>query len=264
VKNNKFRFETLKFNDYKSEEASLQLTSNDIEDLFNSELQGIPSSTITKARNSKDSISSVSGNSKFQYFDKFCKLEILFSKDDLSRLAPSLSKNESQQVTVSSANKEEAAAMSKMKKINYKNNTMTLLNLSSSNVVVTAEDNLNTRTHKNINSGNISLDTSQEDKSKIDEDLIREIFPKNLKKELSYLNEKLSNLKFECNRLENLLESERKCNKEQFNMLTMFDRAMSNSKLKELKSDTENFYINVKSLLKGVILFFVLGALLFI
>lgn len=101
--------------------------------------------------------------------------------------------------------------------------------------------------------------------------MIKDPLSKNLKKEIKHLSEKLINLKFDCNRLEQLVDQENKKSKDQFYMLTKRRFAYFNiivelnearTKLFDLKPDRMNYYCIVKSLFKTFILFFLIGAFL--
>lgn len=128
-------------------------------------------------------ITSYSNNCENINFAKNCKLDIIYSKDI---------NLESNRIP-----------------IKHETNTMTR-NLSSKQTYFFESRNKTT---------NSELNDVASIKSKNDDDLIKEIIPKNLKKEQDYLNEKLSNLKFQCSSLEGLVIKEKQTAKKKFQML---------------------------------------------
>lgn len=130
-----------------------------------------------------NSITSCSNSCENINFAKNCKLDIIYSKDI---------NLESNRIP-----------------IKHETNTMTR-NLSSKQTYFLESRNKTT---------NSELNDVASIKSKNEDDLMKDIIPKNLKKEQDYLNEKLSNLKFQCSSLEGLVIKEKQNAKKKFQML---------------------------------------------
>ena len=200
TKNHKFRFETIRFKDFDYDINQNSLSTSELDDLFNNFHLG-----INKSNNDNyclNLLMSSLNESSFQSFEKTCKLDFIFSKDDLNDVPVGFHKNEN--TTLFSDNET----------LKYKTNISKDKKDIKDNKILLSKKTINLQNKIESDNTSISIKSLSEDLNN------KEVLPKNLKKELNYLNEKLSNIKFECSRLEEQVNKEKYENKENFRMLS--------------------------------------------
>ena len=117
----------------------------------------------------------------------------------------------------------------------------------------------------NTNNYEVSdLDYSEKKKDSVSEEtntLIKEIFPKNLSKELKHLNEKMLNLKYECKNLEENLANDENSFKSQFNLIANIMN-ISFNEVNEKANISHGIYHFLKRLSICFLIFIILGQFL--
>lgn len=225
LKHHKFRFEALKIKDTKKDIFD-NPTFYKIDELFNRELQGLNiqqsatgSLSYSKEKSIISGLPTTSGTCEYFFFEKSCRLDIVFSNQESTNI--SVNKTDSKEMLIHSKSVFINTEKFENKGLigNSKKKTPELAYLIASSNPIFEKESPNKKEIKDLIDFNEGSDGNKS-RNFENNNLTKEILPKNLRKEADYLNEKLSNLKFECNRLEKVVSEEANSNKEKFKMLS--------------------------------------------